>query len=347
MRKLVSIQRIESLTPIEGADSIESAKVLGWNVVVQKNKFHPNDKVAYFEIDSFLPENLYEEFQKHGQRTLLVNNEEIRGHVLKTIKLRGTLSQGLILALEDVLGSNYANYNLEIGDDLTELAGVHKWEPPLPQGNGEIIGAFDTRFAPKSDAVRLQNLFPSWGLIKALQWEPTVKVDGSSHTLVNDNGAIRIFGRNWELSQDSLGFKVAHKYGLIDVIQGLSATTAIQFELAGPGIQGNPLRLSIQTPFIFSLWENGQKVPREDWSDEILSLSTPLLDNSYQPSNFSTPEALVSKVDGISGNITPGILDEGVVFHPKSEVALPLAKYLDRNGNWKIISNKWLLKNKD
>ena len=55
MRKLASIQRIWNIEPIEGADRIELAHVLGWQCVVDKGQFKPMDLAVYFEVDSFLP----------------------------------------------------------------------------------------------------------------------------------------------------------------------------------------------------------------------------------------------------------------------------------------------------
>ena len=52
MRKLASIQKIIELKPIEGADRIELARVLGWQVVVGKGQYKPGDLVVYYEIDS-------------------------------------------------------------------------------------------------------------------------------------------------------------------------------------------------------------------------------------------------------------------------------------------------------
>ncbi len=43
MRKLVTIQRVEALKPIEGADRIELAQVLNWNVVVQKGLYNSEE----------------------------------------------------------------------------------------------------------------------------------------------------------------------------------------------------------------------------------------------------------------------------------------------------------------
>lgn len=53
MRNLVSVQEIKALSPIDGADRIEVATILGWKLVVKKGEFKVGDKCAYFEVDSF------------------------------------------------------------------------------------------------------------------------------------------------------------------------------------------------------------------------------------------------------------------------------------------------------
>ncbi len=55
MRKLASIQKIVNIEPINGADLIQLATILDWNVIVKKNEFNINDLVVYFEPDSLIP----------------------------------------------------------------------------------------------------------------------------------------------------------------------------------------------------------------------------------------------------------------------------------------------------
>src|SRR5688500_5329560 len=107
-RKLVSIQTVENIAPIEGADQIVAARVMGWNVVVKKGEFRSGDPCVFFEIDSVLPESApWAQFLRpHGFR-------------VKTLKLRGVLSQGLALPLS-ILGSEMPPR----GVDLRERLGV-------------------------------------------------------------------------------------------------------------------------------------------------------------------------------------------------------------------------------
>lgn len=87
MRKLASIQRIISLSAIEGADKIEKAVVLGWNVVVKKGDFKVGDLCVYCEIDSILPDKPEFEFLRD------------RKFRIKTIKLKNQCSQGICFPL--------------------------------------------------------------------------------------------------------------------------------------------------------------------------------------------------------------------------------------------------------
>ena len=85
-RKLASVQRIYKIEPIEGADRIELAHVLGWQCVVNKDQFQPGDLGVYFEIDSFLPIRPEFEFLRSSSYTKTDLGE---GFKLRTQKFRG------------------------------------------------------------------------------------------------------------------------------------------------------------------------------------------------------------------------------------------------------------------
>lgn len=137
MRKLVSVQRIDGLEPIENADFIEKAKVLGWTLVVKKGEFKVGDLCAYFEIDSILPDVPEFEFLNwadvytlkcnncpartpvaardkdnkiacpncQSEDTEVVGGREIRkekSRKLSTKKMRGVISQGLAMPLNTI-----------------------------------------------------------------------------------------------------------------------------------------------------------------------------------------------------------------------------------------------------
>lgn len=333
-RQLATIQEILNISPIENADRIEVARVLGWNVVVPKGMYSIGDKVVYCEVDSFLRSDnpLFAEYQERGQKSLTVDGETLRGHVVRTIKLRGQVSQGLIIPMDE------AGISGSVGDDVSEQLGIVKWEAPVPMNAG-IKGDFDTRFAPKTDAVRAQSISQHWDDILGLNWVPTIKVDGTSQTLINDDGELRIFGRNWELDDSAPGLRVATEWGIAD---SLVPGEAVQFELAGPGIQGNCAKLDKVRPFVFSLWRDRVKVPRSEWPDALVEAAAPLaLDLTPE----GTLDDMIEKVNGLRGRITKNALDEGVVYHLEGEQDAPL--WLGNNVNFKIINNKFLLKHEE
>jgi RNA ligase (TIGR02306 family) len=127
-RQLASVQKIISLNPIDGADRIEVARVLGWDVVVKKGDFKVGDMGCYIEIDSIVPPIPVFEFMKE------------RKYRVRTIKLRKQVSQGLFMSFNDLGITN--TKRLKEGDDLTSLIGITKWEPdenntPIYQGKGK------------------------------------------------------------------------------------------------------------------------------------------------------------------------------------------------------------------
>ena len=98
MRKLASIRRIADIQPIEGADAIVVATIDGWKVVVKKDEFNVGDLAVYLEIDSWVPHDLAPFLSKGNEPR---EYGGVKGERLRTIKLRGTTSQGLLLKLEN------------------------------------------------------------------------------------------------------------------------------------------------------------------------------------------------------------------------------------------------------
>jgi hypothetical protein len=160
-RKLVTIRTVGALDPIPGADAIEVATVEGWQVVVKKNEVKVGDKVVYFEIDSFLPTGnpAWQFLVDKSGRTF----EGVVGHRLRTVKLRGQVSQGFIIPLDAV--PTVVDYIFSLPEetdlrslDLSELLGIKKWEQPLPaELAGQAEGLFPS-WMRKTDQERCQNL---------------------------------------------------------------------------------------------------------------------------------------------------------------------------------------------
>jgi RNA ligase (TIGR02306 family) len=246
MRKLATIRIIDEVQPIEGADAIEKVRIGGWWCVAKKGEFKNDDKCVYFEIDSLLPP--VEPFlflEKGGRKKTLFEGSEYEGYRLRTIKLRGQVSQGLALPL-----NLFTGISQDIGDDLSETIGVIKYEAPIPaQLAGEVKGSFPG-FIPKTDEERIQNVpeFPE--KYKRQKFYVTEKIDGTSATYYKYNGTFGVCSRNLELLENETNtyWKIAKEFGLADK---LPEGYAIQCEIAGQGIQKNTLKLSGQRCFVF------------------------------------------------------------------------------------------------
>ena len=151
MRKLASIQRIWKIEPIDGADRIELAHVLGWQCVVNKGQFQEMDLAVYFEVDSFLPITTEFEFLRASSyRKTDIMGEGFR---LRTMKFRGQISQGLLLPVSTF---PVIPADTELGVDVTELLGIKKWEieERITTG-GTMIGTLPYDI-PHTDETRVQ-----------------------------------------------------------------------------------------------------------------------------------------------------------------------------------------------
>jgi hypothetical protein len=168
-RRLATIRRISALEPIEGADKIVKAVIDGWELVTQKDNYKVGDLALYFEIDSFLPVREEFEFLRKGCFKSTTNLGD--GFRIKTIKLRGQVSQGLSLPLSDFFQQEDGRYYyldgsttiwIEEGLDVTDYFKVQKYEKPIPSGKGSSMGPMHAKgsypsFVPKTDQERVQN----------------------------------------------------------------------------------------------------------------------------------------------------------------------------------------------
>ena len=241
MRKLASIQRIKALEPIEGADAILKATVLGWELVVKKEEFQVGSLCVYCEIDSLMPDRPEFEFLKP------------RGMRIKTIRLRGQISQGICLPLSILP----ADTLIEEDADVTEVLGITKYEMPIPASlSGKIKGGFPS-FIPKTDETRvqvLQNLLDKYAGTPCYIAE---KLDGSSVTYYIHEGVFGVCSRNYELTEepDNTLWKVAREMDIENKLRSLDGNFALQGELIGEGIQSNKLKIRGQTVRFFNAFQ--------------------------------------------------------------------------------------------
>lgn len=176
-RNMVEVQTINEIKPIEGADKIVAYRIGGWWVVDQKDRFQVGEQVCYCAIDSWVP-NTIAPFLSKGKEPKVYN--QIAGEKLRTVRLRGQLSQGLILPLSILPEGQYY-----LGQRLDEILGVQKWEMELPsQLAGQAKGAFPG-WIQKTDQTRIQSLTDRFPKFIGRRFQVQEKLEGSSATFYN------------------------------------------------------------------------------------------------------------------------------------------------------------------
>ena len=345
MRKLASIQRIWKIEPIEGADRIELAQVLGWQCVVNKGQFQPMDIAVYFEIDSFLP--IRDEFEFMRSSSYKKTDIMGEGFRLRTMRFRGQISQGLLLPI-----SQFPKIpkDADVGDDVTELLGVRKWEiEERATTGGTVIGTLPYDI-PHTDETRVQEEPELIQAFAGLEYYISTKMDGSSHSIGIDENGFHVTGHNYEYKDDgsSSFYKLvkAREYQakMEDYMKVLDLKTlTIQGELCAPGIQQNRLRLTKPEWYVFTIRENGKRVGLKRMLQicEALDITPVPIEevDTDLPSKYPTVEALLVRADGEYPN---GGKKEGIVIRPTEPVFCPL---ISASLSMKVVSNKYLLKN--
>ena len=335
-RTLVRVTTILDIKPIPDADSIDQATIDGWNVVVRRGEFQVGDKVLYFEIDSLLPleDDRFAFLAPRGTKVI----EGVAYHRLKTARLRSVYSQGLVLPYEQFSWEDPSKW--ETSSSWEEVRGVVKYEPPMPTNSGDIVGEFPTNLVRKTDSERVQNLVNVWDKVRnRANWVATEKVDGVSCTVLNDNGTIRVMQRNWELADgDNLYWNAVHRFGIDEI---LHYGEAVQMEIFGEGIQKNRLQVKQHQVIVFDFIRNGVILPIAEWPAWAQLLQVPTYVGLTLP---ETVEQAIAQVDGLKSLVSPHRAAEGVVWHTADGSVLPC---LDYRSTFKVISNKYLLKNED
>lgn len=371
MRKLASIRRIADIQPIEGADAIEVATIDGWKVVVKRGEFAVGDLAVYIEIDAWVPHELAP-FLSKGQEPREYNG--VKGERLRTIKLRGQVSQGLLLPLRPVFAEwtdeNFQKNILEdeerVGDDLTEALGIQKWEAVLPaQLQGQAAGMFPTSLIPKTDQERIQNCFGEiqkrakrfatekvWNAdtqtleerpvvvpegFKEPTYEVTLKLDGSSCTIFRWEDELRVCSRNLELKINDENRDNTFVAMALKYGHRIPNGVAVQGELMGPGIQGNREGFTEHKFFVFDMFD----INKHEYVPPVYCrMNCHLLELDHVPVITVDANAPASVEEGLA-------LAEGPSINHKIREGLVWKCNEDPSFSFKTISNKFLLQGGD
>ena len=322
-RQVIYREHVASVSPADNSDHLDVVRVRNWQCLVRRGEFHVGQPVVYMEVDAALPvdDPRFSFLRDRGTKKMPDGTEV---HVLRTIKLRGTYSQGLVLPDELFEGS---------------LPNIQKWEPPVPGGSSPAKGTFLTQYASKTDSERVQNINDrTWAEIQEREWIATEKVDGSSLTMIKDvDGNPRVCSRNWEVSEGGVHFTTAHKTGFFDLMPN---GMVVQGEIVGPGVQNNPLKLNETRLLIFDVWQDRKVIPVEDWPEWAKPHAVPTYVDLQLP---ATQDDAVAQADKIKSLVNPAVQAEGIVWHTADGSEVPrLAR-----STWKAINNSYLARQKD
>lgn len=341
-RKLATVQEIRNVTEVPNSDFLECVQVLGWKVVVRKNEFKTGDKCIYFEVDSFLP--IKPEFEFLANSSYRKHPGLGEGFRLKTMKLRGQISQGLVLKLSDL----NLDESLPIGTDLTEQLSIIKWEPIERYGNLGIAIQGLPFGLPKTNEIRVQTIPDIINEFKGLEYYISTKIDGMSITMYLKDGQFGICNHGHQIIDNGASslWRYAKEHKIEERMKALGyENIAIQGELAGPLIQKNRLKLKKAQWFVFNIIDIRNNLERVDYymmkeMCEKLHLTMVPIEEIGTSLNGEYP-SLEDLLERSKGFYESGLRKEGIVIRPtKPCYSETLNDYL----SIKVLNNDFLLK---
>lgn len=364
-RQLATIQRILDINPIPDAEAIERVTVKGWNVVSEKNIHKIGDLAIYIEIDSIIP--IYPEFEFLRKSSYRQFKDGTEGFLLRTVTMRGQVSQGLLLPLSIIQNiTNYQfHYNTDSvtlwnnddkgeiyfkeGDDITQLLGITKYEEPIPDEITITAKGMSPSFVPDSSLPRAQNSQDFINRYAGETFRQTEKLDGwaVSYYLNSDVFGVCSRGVDFKEIKGNPYWDFAKKSNLEERLRKVldpGTNIVLQGELIGEGIAKNKYKLKGKTVRFYNCrshtGEDGPvsiilQVLNFQTDDEIL-LECPVINENYTLP--STVEQLVQDAT-IRSILNPAIWAEGYVLKHKT-----ISRDFKGKTSLKVINPNFLLK---
>lgn len=352
---LASVQKIISVIKHPNADSLSIVTLLGWSCITKLDQFKENDLVGYIMIDTICPPT--EEFEflaKYNYR-------------VKTQRLRGELSQGLVIPLPEG--------NWKEGDDLTDIIGVVKYEKPdnnpiresipkrpktfwvrlkydfkyhflykwFPKLRSKTRSPFPKHLVPITDEERIQNIPKVLEQYKGKDFIASYKLDGSSITIIHEKNFLgkpvyRICSRRFELhDKNNEWYKVFNdtnfKQHIDKLVWLFGDNIIVQGEAVGT-FNGNHHNLKSNEIRLFNIYVDGKRMDQKTFIDICETHQIPHCPWYWVGQlNFTLPDIL--QFAQIKDTINPKVEAEGLVF-----------RCVEDNLSFKVINNRYLLSEK-
>ncbi len=333
--KLATIEKVTTKFHIEGADKIELITVLGWNVIAKKDEYQVGDYCIYIPIDTTVdPQREYFAFLQNKKNP----TERVR---INTKKLRGVFSQGLVIKPSCINLEQYIE-----GEDVSQLLDVQKYEHeniiiPSPSGNSP----FPKHIISITDEDNLRTKYKCLDEYLDKEIYITLKMDGSSMTLINNNNEFLVCSRRLIVGEGSVMYQYVEREKLQERIQKLQKNIAIQGEFCGPKINCNMLGLKDYKYYVFTV--KNLDTHKYYTVDELIEFCkelnvemVPILDRFVIDKTWS-----ITKFQELANSVTyttpmnKKVPAEGIVIRPCQYV---YSELLDKMLSTKIINQNYI-----
>lgn len=314
----VTKEKISKVYPHPNADLLELAQVegLAFQFVIKKGQFKAGDEVLYFPIDSLLSPEVLAKLHLTGKLAGVDKNR------IKTIRLRGEISQGIVASL-DILSKEEKELS---SDELTKALGVTKYDPPIQISQSGLLTGLPPGYSAYDieGADRFQEIVD---YMMDMDVVVTEKMEGVNFSCGKSEAGVFVNQRNnsiIETDTPNSFWNVARSTGILDKIQSRPESDLIVYaEFCGPKLQGNIYNLKDHTLFAFDAKRNHKWLPWAEFTKLItetgLSIAPVLFEGKLR--DFLTRDgSLISVQEASNGKSVFGdTLREGIVIKPKEE----------------------------
>ncbi len=153
---IVDVSKINKIEKHPNADRLRIATIKGWQCIIGLSDYNEGDLVIFVPPDCVLPDKIIDDLKLDYLK---------KGGRVKTVKLRGFISQGLCLPIS-LLPQSFGF--VKEGLNVSEILGIKKYEPPRAHYQGQPRATIKSTYAKyKEGKISFRRfIFKSIGIIK-------------------------------------------------------------------------------------------------------------------------------------------------------------------------------------